>query len=1058
LSPTRLKRRARKSTARHRAVILACSAALLVAFSAVFIVVGSAPGGATLVSSDGITTLAPLGTVTPGPYTSGQAIAITGTANSTLSNANLVANAVPGQTTGDPTGSFFFEECTDVGGTTAGLPTTSSGCEAATDDFTSVQKSSDGSFDDPSYPVYDLPDLGTLGNATMVGKCDVAPNTCVIGIFAENPGTTGFTYPHLFSAPFNIEVGDGQDLGDNPGDGTAPTAATTSAANSTVTASPATVTADGVNTSQVTVSLMDTNDHPVNTPKSVTLSQGTGHSTIEVNGAAGSTATTSGGQVVFTVSDTTAESVTYTATDTTDGNLVVSESPTATVNFSQPVVSPAKSTIAAGNTAVPNGGNTTITVTLKDQGAAPQPIAGKVITLNQGSASSTIAPASTGSNTTNQNGQATFTVSDSTGESVTYTATDTTDNNLVLSGLSISVTFGTLAVSASQSMVMPSSPTVATAGSAVSQNSGTIDVTLLDGSTPFSGKVVTLTGSPSSSVVITPSSQMTGSDGVASFAVSDPNAENVTFSAVDTSDNITLTKTAQVSFQLPAASPTTSGITATPAAVPADGVSAAGITVTMDDQFGNPLANKTVTVSGVVTGTPNPSTTANIVPSQASNATVITTTNGSGEITFDSNDTTAESITYTATDTTDSVTLTQTATVVFDATATQVSQSSVQANPSSVPADGTTASTVTVALEDHNKNPVSGITVGLTALNGSSAISPASGVATNSAGVATFEVTDTTSEVVRYRATDLTDGLPLVGEEVQITFGSPPPTVPSQADSDIVASSTTVPADGISNATVDVVLSDANGLPLSGKTVSLVPMSVYASESPTTATTDPTGTATFTVTDKVAESVTFTATDLTDNMPLNGLSVTISFTPVTRGAATATTATLNKPIVAMASTPDGNGYWLAASDGGVFSEGSDTGFYGSAGSLQLNKPIVGMAATPDGKGYWLVASDGGIFNYGDAGFYGSAGSIQLNKPIVGMAATPDGKGYWLVASDGGIFNYGHAGFYGSTGSIQLNKPITAAAPAPDGKGYWLAASDGGIFNYGDAGYFGSLAG
>ena len=50
-----------------------------------------------------------------------------------------------------------------------------------------------------------------------------------------------------------------------------------------------------------------------------------------------------------------------------------------------------------------------------------------------------------------------------------------------------------------------------------------------------------------------------------------------------------------------------------------------------------------------------------------------------------------------------------------------------------------------------------------------------------------------------------------------------------------------------------------------------------------------------------------------------------------------------------------------------------------------------MAATPDGGGYWLVASDGGIFNFGDAGFYGSAGSIRLNKPIVGMAATPDGQ-------------------------------------------------------------------
>ena len=67
-------------------------------------------------------------------------------------------------------------------------------------------------------------------------------------------------------------------------------------------------------------------------------------------------------------------------------------------------------------------------------------------------------------------------------------------------------------------------------------------------------------------------------------------------------------------------------------------------------------------------------------------------------------------------------------------------------------------------------------------------------------------------------------------------------------------------------------------------------------------------------------------------------------------------------------------------------------FYGSTGSIHLNQPIVGMAATPDGGGYWLVASDGGIFSYGDATFYGSTGSIHLNQPIVGMAATPDGHG------------------------------------------------------------------
>jgi hypothetical protein len=54
-------------------------------------------------------------------------------------------------------------------------------------------------------------------------------------------------------------------------------------------------------------------------------------------------------------------------------------------------------------------------------------------------------------------------------------------------------------------------------------------------------------------------------------------------------------------------------------------------------------------------------------------------------------------------------------------------------------------------------------------------------------------------------------------------------------------------------------------------------------------------------------------------------------------------------------------------------------------SIKLNKPVVGLASSPDGGGYWLVASDGGIFNYGDAGFFGSTGSLKLNQPVVGMA-------------------------------------------------------------------------
>ena len=163
---------------------------------------------------------------------------------------------------------------------------------------------------------------------------------------------------------------------------------------------------------------------------------------------------------------------------------------------------------------------------------------------------------------------------------------------------------------------------------------------------------------------------------------------------------------------------------------------------------------------------------------------------------------------------------------------------------------------------------------------------------------------------------------------------------------------------------------------------------------------------------------------------------------------------LNKPIVTMAATPTRAGYWLAASDGGIFTFG-DAGFFGSTGDLVLNSPVVGMVPTRSGLGYWLVAADGGVFSFGDAVFHGSTGDIKLNKPIVGMAATPAGDGYWLVASDGGIFAFGDAPFLGSTGDLALNKPIVGMAALPAGAGYWMVASDGGVFAFGRAGFFGS---
>ena len=98
-------------------------------------------------------------------------------------------------------------------------------------------------------------------------------------------------------------------------------------------------------------------------------------------------------------------------------------------------------------------------------------------------------------------------------------------------------------------------------------------------------------------------------------------------------------------------------------------------------------------------------------------------------------------------------------------------------------------------------------------------------------------------------------------------------------------------------------------------------------------------------------------------------------------------------------------------------------------SHPLNQPVVGMSATPDGKGYWLVASDGGVFAFGDATYAGSAGASAQQARVVGIEADRAMSGYTLVSSNGGIAAFGGAPSYGSMAGHPLNWPIVGMTSA-----------------------------
>ena len=185
-------------------------------------------------------------------------------------------------------------------------------------------------------------------------------------------------------------------------------------------------------------------------------------------------------------------------------------------------------------------------------------------------------------------------------------------------------------------------------------------------------------------------------------------------------------------------------------------------------------------------------------------------------------------------------------------------------------------------------------------------------------------------------------------------------------------------------------------------------------------------------------------------------------------------------MVSLAAHPAGGGYWALDRAGGVHAFGSaadlgsavdqplakvtrfvSTGDFDTVAVPPSEAPTeaVAILPTPTGEGYWLAAKDGGVFSYGDASFEGSAGGTKLNAPIVAMAATPTATasgptGKWSVPVASFAARHTPYGYLPIDGIGQYNKSVQSMLFGGDSpliaEGRMLTVQSRAIWGFGDA--------
>ncbi|WPE16789.1 invasin domain 3-containing protein [Candidatus Thioglobus autotrophicus] len=248
-------------------------------------------------------------------------------------------------------------------------------------------------------------------------------------------------------------------------------------------------------------------------------------------------------------------------------------------------------------------------------------------------------------------------------------------------------------------------------------------------------------------------------------------------------------------------------------------------------------------------------------------------------------------------------------------TAATVANSIVTASPTSVAADGSTTSTITMQAKDANNNNLS--TGGLTVTMTESGSATLSSVTDNGNGTYTATITSTTAETVTVTAAF---GGSNVTDTADVTFSATAATV---ANSIVTASPTSVAADGSTTSTITMQAKDANNNNLStgGLTVT---MTESGSATLSSVTDNGNGTYTATITSTTAETVTVTAafggSNVTDTADVT---FTVYLASITIGSQTWSAS--NVSLVPTTYNTLGTDYWNAYSGSG--SAADDDGYY-----------------------------------------------------------------------------------------------------------------------------------